>query len=87
MLPAVRGCRGRMREWVTTRPRDLPVGGLRCALRWGKCRWCCDQRPVRGRRSPSRCSRFLRAISNARGGPRDLTHPSAEYSPSIRETR
>lgn len=33
----------RMKEWVTTRPRDLPVGGRRCALRWRKRRWCCDQ--------------------------------------------
>jgi hypothetical protein len=27
----------RMKEWVTTRPRDLPVAGRRCALRWRKC--------------------------------------------------
>ncbi|MGP4102455.1 transposase family protein [Nonomuraea sp. KM90] len=33
----------RMKEWVTTRPRDLPVAGRRCALRWRKRRWCCDQ--------------------------------------------
>ncbi|MEV0622295.1 transposase family protein [Nonomuraea sp. NPDC050404] len=33
----------RMKEWVTTRPRDLPVGGRCCALRWRKRRWCCDQ--------------------------------------------
>ncbi|MFI7425287.1 transposase family protein [Nonomuraea sp. NPDC049684] len=31
----------RMKEWVTTRPRDLPVAGRRCVLR--KRRWCCDQ--------------------------------------------
>jgi transposase len=33
----------RMKEWVTTRPRDLPVGGRRCAWQWRKRRWCCDQ--------------------------------------------
>ncbi|WP_219539950.1 ISL3 family transposase [Nonomuraea guangzhouensis] len=33
----------RMKEWVTTRPRDLPMGGRRCALRWRKRRWRCDQ--------------------------------------------
>ncbi|MEV0169333.1 ISL3 family transposase [Nonomuraea fuscirosea] len=33
----------RMKEWVTTRPRDLPVAGRCCALRWRKRRWCCDQ--------------------------------------------
>jgi transposase len=33
----------RIKEWVTTRPRDLPVAGRRCALRWRKRRWCCDQ--------------------------------------------
>ncbi len=33
----------RMKEWVTTSPRDLPVAGRGCALRWRKRRWCCDQ--------------------------------------------
>ncbi|MFI6732485.1 ISL3 family transposase [Nonomuraea sp. NPDC050451] len=33
----------RMKEWVITRPRDLPIGGRRCTLRWRKRRWCCDQ--------------------------------------------
>ncbi|MEV0382760.1 ISL3 family transposase [Nonomuraea sp. NPDC050643] len=33
----------RMKEWVITRPRDLPVAGRRCALRWRKRRWYCDQ--------------------------------------------
>ncbi|MGW2143533.1 transposase family protein [Nonomuraea bangladeshensis] len=32
-----------MKEWVTTRPRDLPMAGRRCTLRWRKCRWCCNQ--------------------------------------------
>lgn len=44
-----RGCPGcgvtatRMKEWVTTRPRDLPVGGRHVDLRWRKRRWLCDQ--------------------------------------------
>lgn len=33
----------RMKEWVTTRPRDLPVAGRRVDLRWRKRRWRCDQ--------------------------------------------
>lgn len=33
----------RMKEWVTTRPRDLPVAGRRVDLRWRKRRWHCDQ--------------------------------------------
>ncbi|MGW5154426.1 transposase family protein [Nonomuraea wenchangensis] len=33
----------RVKGWVTTRPRDLPVAGRRCAVRWRKRRWCCDQ--------------------------------------------
>ncbi|WP_376776110.1 transposase family protein [Nonomuraea jabiensis] len=42
------------KEWVTTRPRDLPVAGRQCALRWRKRRWCCDQasRP-RGHLNPA----------------------------------
>lgn len=32
----------RVKEWVTTRPRDLPVGGRSCQLRWRKRRWICD---------------------------------------------
>ncbi|WP_449066749.1 transposase family protein, partial [Planomonospora algeriensis] len=32
----------RMKEWVTTRPRDLPVAGRVCELRWRKRRWYCD---------------------------------------------
>ncbi|MFJ2034161.1 transposase family protein [Streptosporangium sp. NPDC087985] len=34
----------RMKEWVTTSPRDLPVGDRTCRLRWRKRRWHCDQR-------------------------------------------
>lgn len=33
----------RMKEWVTTRPRDLPVAGRRVDLRWRKRRWHCEQ--------------------------------------------
>jgi transposase len=33
----------RMKEWVTTRPRDLPVAGRPADLRWRKRRWHCDQ--------------------------------------------
>ncbi|HEX5401686.1 MAG TPA: ISL3 family transposase [Pseudonocardiaceae bacterium] len=33
----------RMKEWVTTRPRDLPVAGRPVDLRWRKRRWLCDQ--------------------------------------------
>ncbi|MFC4059655.1 ISL3 family transposase [Planomonospora corallina] len=33
----------RMKEWVTTRPRDLPVAGRVCELRWRKRRWYCDE--------------------------------------------
>ncbi|WP_433351483.1 ISL3 family transposase [Microtetraspora malaysiensis] len=33
----------RVKEWVTTRPRDLPVAGRRCDLRWRKRRWYCDE--------------------------------------------
>src|SRR5437868_4816918 len=33
----------RVKEWVTTHPRDLPVAGRCCALRWRKRRWHCDQ--------------------------------------------
>ncbi|MGP3966041.1 ISL3 family transposase [Nonomuraea sp. 3N208] len=32
----------RMKEWVITRPRDLPVGGRRCELLWRKRRWICS---------------------------------------------
>ncbi|MBG0831635.1 ISL3 family transposase [Planomonospora sp. ID67723] len=35
----------RVKEWVTTRPRDLPVAGRRCDLRWRKRRWYCDESP------------------------------------------
>src|SRR5262249_33783909 len=51
-----RYCRGcwvrtvRMREWVTPRPRDLPVAGRVCQLRWRKRRWCCDE-PACARRT------------------------------------
>ncbi|MEV5890682.1 transposase family protein [Nonomuraea fuscirosea] len=31
-----------MKEWVTTRPRDLPVAGRRCELLWRKRRWICS---------------------------------------------
>src|SRR4051794_33594013 len=34
---------GRIKEWVTTRPRDLPVAGRPVDLRWRKRRWHCDQ--------------------------------------------
>jgi hypothetical protein len=33
----------RVKEWVTTRPRDLAVAGRRCELRWRKRRWYCDE--------------------------------------------
>lgn len=33
----------RIKEWVTTRPRDLPIAGRRCDLRWRKRRWYCDE--------------------------------------------
>jgi transposase len=33
----------RVKGWVFTRPRDLPVGGRRTRLRWRKRRWHCDQ--------------------------------------------
>lgn len=33
----------RIKEWVTTRPRDLPVAGRQVDLRWRKRRWLCDQ--------------------------------------------
>jgi len=33
----------RVKEWVTTRPRDLSVGGRAITLRWRKRRWICDQ--------------------------------------------
>jgi transposase len=40
----------RMKEWVTTRPRDLPVAGRRVDLWWRKRRWHCDQ-PGCGRKT------------------------------------
>jgi transposase len=40
----------RVKEWVTTRPRDLPVAGRRVDLRWRKRRWHCDQ-PGCGRKT------------------------------------
>lgn len=33
----------RVKEWTTTQPRDLPVAGRHCDLRWHKRRWRCDQ--------------------------------------------
>ncbi|MDY7091214.1 MAG: ISL3 family transposase [Actinomycetota bacterium] len=33
----------RVKDWVTTRPRDLPVAGRATRLRWRKRRWHCDQ--------------------------------------------
>jgi hypothetical protein len=33
----------RVKAWVTTRPRDLPVCGRACHLRWRKRRWYCDE--------------------------------------------
>jgi transposase len=33
----------RVKQWVTTRPRDLPVAGRASRLRWRKRRWHCDQ--------------------------------------------
>jgi transposase len=39
----------RMKEWVTTCPRDLPVAGRGTELRWRKRRWFCDEQAcVRG---------------------------------------
>jgi transposase len=32
----------RVKAWVTTRPRDLPVAGRGVRLRWRKRRWYCD---------------------------------------------
>ncbi|GAA4978955.1 hypothetical protein GCM10023334_106660 [Nonomuraea thailandensis] len=32
----------RMKEWVITRPRDLPVAGRRCERLWRKGRWICS---------------------------------------------
>ncbi len=32
----------RVKQWTTTRPRDLPVAGRACRLRWRKRRWYCD---------------------------------------------
>jgi transposase len=40
----------RMKEWVTTSPRDLPIAGRRVDLRWRKRRWHCDQ-PGCGRKT------------------------------------
>ncbi|MFI9382061.1 transposase family protein, partial [Kutzneria sp. NPDC052558] len=40
----------RMKEWVTTSPRDLPVAGRRVDLRWRMRRWHCDQ-PECGRKT------------------------------------
>ncbi|MFG1944163.1 transposase family protein [Nonomuraea sp. NPDC048826] len=37
-VPAIR-----KKEWVTTRPRDLPMAARRCALRSRERRWCCVQ--------------------------------------------
>ncbi|SCL36562.1 Transposase [Micromonospora rhizosphaerae] len=34
----------RVKEWTTTRPRDLPVAGRAPRLRWRKPRWRCDNR-------------------------------------------
>jgi transposase len=31
----------RVKQWATTRPRDLPVGGRPVLLRWRKRRWYC----------------------------------------------
>jgi len=39
----------RVKDWVTTRPRDLPVGGRATRLRWRKRRWHCDQGGCRRR--------------------------------------
>jgi transposase len=39
-----------MKEWVTTRPRDLPIAGRPVDLRWRKRRWHCDQ-PGCGRKT------------------------------------
>ncbi|WP_407566963.1 ISL3 family transposase [Polymorphospora sp. A560] len=32
----------RVKQWTTTRPRDLPVGGRAVRLRWRKRRWYCS---------------------------------------------
>lgn len=34
----------RAKEYVHTRPRDLPCGGTGLQLVWRKCRWYCDER-------------------------------------------
>lgn len=31
----------KVKQWTTTRPRDLPVGGRTVRLRWRKRRWYC----------------------------------------------
>ncbi|HEV8560637.1 MAG TPA: ISL3 family transposase [Actinophytocola sp.] len=33
----------RVKEWITTGPRDLPVAGRTVGLRWRKRRWVCDR--------------------------------------------
>ncbi len=33
----------RVKEWITTHPRDLPVAGRMMRLRWRKRRWICDR--------------------------------------------
>ncbi|WBB97303.1 MULTISPECIES: transposase family protein [unclassified Solwaraspora] len=39
----------RVKDWVTTRPRDLPVASRATRLRWRKRRWHCDQGGCRRR--------------------------------------
>jgi transposase len=52
----------RMKQWVTTRPRDLPMAGRQVDLRWRKRRWQCDQQGCVRRRSPKPWSRFRRGL-------------------------
>ena len=35
----------RVKQWTTTRPRDLPVAGRPVRLRWRKRRWYCPTAP------------------------------------------
>jgi len=49
----------RIKQWATTRPRDLPVGGRQVRLRWRKRRWYCPT-PVCPRQSSLSRSRRCR---------------------------
>jgi len=43
-----------VKQWTTTRPRDMPVAGRTGRLRWRKRRWYCDA----ARLCPSRVHRI-----------------------------